>query len=167
MRSSTASARTNTPVRDEDLAPPRRWLERRVDPGVVGWVDGRARRDDLVDAVEEHVVQNDVGGGELAFEVLRRARADDRRGDSGVVEYERDRSLGVLAPPTRQPALGQGLWGMTAMLWRAHVGRTSASTARTRIEDGGCSVTKRSRRRSRAAHWASTSAEAGKVEEPM
>ena len=31
------------------------------------------------------------------------------------------------------------------MPWREHVGSTSASTARTRIEYGGCSVTKRCR----------------------
>ena len=36
------------------------------------------------------------------------------------------------------------------------VGRTSSSMPRTRIEYGGCSVTNRSRPRSRAAHWAST-----------
>src|SRR4051812_50017735 len=45
---------------------------------------------------------------------------------------------------------------MTAMSWRWQVGRTSVSIARTRIEYGGCSVTKRCRRRSRAVHWAST-----------
>ena len=39
---------------------------------------------------------------------------------------------------------------------------------RVRIEYGGCSVTKRSQvPRSRAVHWASTIAEAGKVEWPM
>ena len=56
---------------------------------------------------------------------------------------------------------------MTAIPWRAHVGRTSASIPRTRIEYGGCSHTKRCRRRSRAAHCASTISAAGKVEEPM
>ena len=53
------------------------------------------------------------------------------------------------------------------MPWRGQVGRTSASTARTRIEYGGCSVTKRCRLRSRATHCASTIWLAGNVEEPM
>ena len=53
------------------------------------------------------------------------------------------------------------------MPWRAHVGRTSASTARTRIEYGGCSVTNRCSPRSRATHCASTIWLAGNVEEPM
>ena len=47
------------------------------------------------------------------------------------------------------------------------VGRTSFSMARTRTEYGGCSLTNRWRPRSRAAHCASTMADAGKVEPPM
>src|SRR3954471_12361252 len=39
---------------------------------------------------------------------------------------------------------------------RCVVGRTSSSMPRTRIEYGGCSVTNRSRCRSREAHCAST-----------
>jgi hypothetical protein len=49
-----------------------------------------AGRDDLVDAVEERLVEDDVRRGELAFEMLHRARPDDRRRDGGVVEHERD-----------------------------------------------------------------------------
>ena len=50
---------------------------------------------------------------------------------------------------------------------RSQAGRMSLSIARARIEYAGCSVTKRSRWRSRAIHWASTIWLAGKVEEPM
>ena len=53
------------------------------------------------------------------------------------------------------------------MPWRRAVGSTSASMPRTSSEYGGCSQTKRSRSRSRAAHWASTIREAGNVDEPM
>ncbi len=42
------------------------------------------------------------------------------------------------------------------MPWRCAVGSTSSSMARTSSEYGGCSVRKRSRCRSRAAHCAST-----------
>jgi hypothetical protein len=34
-----------------------------------------------------------VRGGQLALELLHRARADDRAGDAGVVDDERDRQL--------------------------------------------------------------------------
>jgi hypothetical protein len=36
--------------------------------------------DDLVDVVEQVVGERDVGGGELALELLHRAGADDRCG---------------------------------------------------------------------------------------
>ena len=49
--------------------------------------------DDLVDAVEDRLVEPDVGGGQLAVELLHRPRADDRRGHPGVVHDERDREL--------------------------------------------------------------------------
>ena len=39
------------------------------------------------------LVEDDVGGGELALELLHRARPDQRRGDGGVVEHEGDREL--------------------------------------------------------------------------
>jgi hypothetical protein len=56
---------------------------------------------------------------------------------------------------------------MTAIPYFAQVGSTSASIARVRIEYGGCSLTNRCRRRSRAVHCASTMSEAGYVEWPM
>jgi hypothetical protein len=40
-------------------------------------------------------VEEDVGRGELAFELLHGARPDQRRGDGRVVEHERDRDLDV------------------------------------------------------------------------
>ena len=55
---------------------------------------------------------------------------------------------------------------MTPIPYRAHVGRTSFSMPRVRIEYGGCSVTNRSRPRSRAVHCASTIADTGNVEWP-
>jgi hypothetical protein len=68
--------------------------------------------------------------------------------------------------PLSQPP-ASGLQGITPMPWRRQVGSTSASTARASRLYGGCSQTKRSSPRSRAAHCASTICEAGKVEEPM
>ena len=47
-----------------------------------------------------------------------------------------------------------------------HIGSTSFSIPRTRMEYGGCSVTKRSRERRSATHWASTISWAGNVELP-
>ena len=52
------------------------------------------------------------------------------------------------------------------MPWRRQVGSTSDSTPRTRMEYGGCSVTKRSRPRRSATHCASTIWPAGKVDDP-
>ena len=52
------------------------------------------------------------------------------------------------------------------MPYRWQVGSTSASTPRTRIEYGGCSVTNRSRPRRSAVHWASTISDGGNVELP-
>ena len=52
------------------------------------------------------------------------------------------------------------------MPWRAPVGRTSASITRVSREYGGCSVRKRSSRRSRATHCASTISPAENDEEP-
>ena len=53
------------------------------------------------------------------------------------------------------------------MPWRSVVGRTSFSIPRTSMLYGGCSHTKRSSRRSRETHWASTICDAGNVEDPM
>jgi hypothetical protein len=77
----------------EDLPPPRRRLQGRVPPPAVGGVDIGAVWDDLVDAVERRLVEDNVGCGELAFEVLHGARPDDRSGDGGVVRDEGDRQL--------------------------------------------------------------------------
>ena len=141
------------------------------------------------------VVEHDVRRGELALEVLHGARADDRRGDRGVVstnaiassisvmpglvgelrELRRPRRacagcraatgrsaagsrsarvesglLGALAPAAGQPAARQRAHGITPMPYaRRSAGRRPRSP-RTRIEYGGCSLTKRCRRRSRA-----------------
>jgi hypothetical protein len=56
----TAAIAGGASTRGEDLALAGRWLQRWVNPGVVGWVDGRAGRDDLVDAVEQGLVEDDV-----------------------------------------------------------------------------------------------------------
>ena len=53
------------------------------------------------------------------------------------------------------------------MPWRCAVGSTSSSMPRTSSEYGGCSVRKRSSRRSRAVHCASTICPAENDEEPM
>src|SRR4051812_41060395 len=53
------------------------------------------------------------------------------------------------------------------MPYRCVVGRTSSSMPRTRIEYGGCSVTNRSRCRSREAHCASTICEPEYDDDPM
>jgi hypothetical protein len=57
------------------------------------WVDGRAGRDDPVDAVQHRLVEGDVGRGELAVELLHGPRPKQRRGDGGMLEHERDREL--------------------------------------------------------------------------
>ncbi len=49
--------------------------------------------DELVDAVEHLRRQRDVRRRQVGLQLLHRARADDRRGDPGVVEHERDRQL--------------------------------------------------------------------------
>src|SRR4051794_9402893 len=75
------------------LAAPCGGVQRWVVEGVVDRVDGDAWGDDLVDAVKHGVVEDDVRCGELALELLHGPRADDRRGDGGVVEHEGDREL--------------------------------------------------------------------------
>ena len=73
--------------------PARGRLEGRVLEGVVSRVDGRAGWDDVVDAVQHGLVQDDVGRRQLALELLHGPRPDDRRGHGGVVEDERNRQL--------------------------------------------------------------------------
>ena len=66
-------------------------LRRRV--AGIGGVEVPAGRDDRVDAVEQRRVEHDVGGAELALELLHRPRADDRRRDGAVFEREGDRQV--------------------------------------------------------------------------
>ena len=47
----------------------------------------------LVDAVQQRIVQHDVGRRQLRLELLNGSRADDRRGYRRVVEHESDRHL--------------------------------------------------------------------------
>src|SRR3954452_20889712 len=75
------------------LAPPCRRRQGRALPPRVGRVDVGAGRDELVDAVEQRGVDDDVCGGELALEMLHRARTDDRGRHGGMVEHERDGEL--------------------------------------------------------------------------
>src|SRR6185312_5126331 len=91
----TRAVRTPRGVTDGPQPPPlsraptalpsaRRRLEIRVGPGVVGRVDGQTGRDDLVDAVQHRLIEDDVGRGELGLELLHGARPDEWRGDGGV-----------------------------------------------------------------------------------
>src|SRR5437660_445642 len=57
-----------------------RIVEPRRRPAGVSGVEVRAGRDDLVDRVQQLVAELDVHRPELSFELLERARADDRRG---------------------------------------------------------------------------------------
>src|SRR4051812_12154823 len=60
---------------------------------VVDGVDGDARGDDLIDAVQHVGAEGDVGCGQDRVELLHGARADDRGGDTGVVDDEGDGQL--------------------------------------------------------------------------
>jgi len=100
------------------LPPPRRRFQVRVDPPSVGGIEVHARRDDLVDAVQHGLVQDDVGRGELAFEMLHGARPDDRRGDGRVIGDERDREL-----DERDPGLVSELSELVGGVELALVGR--------------------------------------------
>src|SRR3954453_4883270 len=71
----------------------RRRLEDALAVAGVGGGEGGAWLDDLVDAVERRGVEDDVGGGELAVELLHRAGPDDRRGHAWVVDDEGDRQV--------------------------------------------------------------------------
>ena len=62
-------------------------------PHVVGDVDRDSGGNDLVDAVEQIGWQLDPVGGEVAVQVLHRARADDRGGDRRMASDECDRHL--------------------------------------------------------------------------
>jgi hypothetical protein len=46
-----------------------------------------------LDAVEDRLVEDHVGRGELALQLLHGSWTDDRRRDGGVVEHEGDREL--------------------------------------------------------------------------
>ena len=53
------------------LPPPEGWLEDLLAVAGVGGVEVDAGLDDLVDAVEDRRVEHDVGGGQLAVELLQ------------------------------------------------------------------------------------------------
>jgi hypothetical protein len=76
-----------------DLTPPRGGFQRRVGPSTVRGIDIRAGRDDLIDPVEQPRVQEGVGGGKLAFELVHRARPNDRGGYRRMIDHERNRHL--------------------------------------------------------------------------
>ena len=61
---------------------------------VVVRVELRARRDDLVDAVQDVVTEHDVGSGEEVVKLLRRPRPDDDRGDGRMSSDEGVRQMG-------------------------------------------------------------------------
>src|SRR3954454_14182338 len=65
---------------------------------VVSRIDRHAGRDDLVDAVEQVRAQGDVGGGDEDLKLLHGARADDGRGDAGVLDHKGDRQLDEAHP---------------------------------------------------------------------
>jgi hypothetical protein len=102
-------------ARRTDLPSPRRRLQRRVVEGAVGGIDRGAGWDDLVDAVQHVVAQDDVGGGELALKVLHGARPDQRRGDGGVRLGESDGELDEREPGLRGE-LGELLHGVELAL---------------------------------------------------
>src|SRR5579863_5229985 len=59
----------------------------------VGAVEVDPGRDDLVDPVENLAGQHDVGGAELALQVLHGPGADDGRGYGRMVDHEGDRQV--------------------------------------------------------------------------
>jgi hypothetical protein len=78
------------------LPPTRGRLEGWVVDGVVDRVDGRAGRDDLVDAVPHGLVQDDVDRRQLALEVLHASCPAGLDGlGAQVVGAEHARSAGV------------------------------------------------------------------------
>ena len=68
-------------------------IEVRRAPAGVGRVQVRSRRDDRVDPVEDVVRELDLQRPDLPFELLKRPRADDRRGDRRVPNHERERKV--------------------------------------------------------------------------
>src|SRR3954451_18266583 len=74
-------------------APSSRRLEVRVLPAAVLQAHVDARRDDLVDAVEDRPGERHVRGAELGLEVAHRPRSDDRGRDRRMVDHEREREL--------------------------------------------------------------------------
>ena len=114
------------PARVSESAPPRRGVERRVLPTLVGRVDGRPGRDDLVDPVEHVGGQLDVGRAELGLEMLHRARPDDRRRHRRVADDEREREMDqadarLLGEPARARRRRRACAG-----WRGSRGRSAA-----------------------------------------
>ena len=90
---------------DGGLAAPQGRLESLLAVAGVGGVEVDAGLDDLVDAVEDGGVERDVGGGQLAVELLHRPRADDRRGHRRVVDDEaRWPARSATRPRRRRPA---------------------------------------------------------------
>lgn len=72
-----AAARRPTRRRACGLPPSEVWLERLLAVAGVGRVEVDAGLDDFVDAVEDRRIERDVGGGQLAVELLDRAWTDD------------------------------------------------------------------------------------------
>jgi hypothetical protein len=75
------------------LAPPQRRLEDLLAVAGVGGGEVDAGVDDLVDALEDRALGRDAGGGQLAVELLHRARSDDHRGHRRMVDDEGDGQL--------------------------------------------------------------------------
>jgi len=67
--------------------------EDRRSPAGVDRVHVRARRVDLVDAVQHVAGQSDFGRAELGLQVLHGPGSDNRRGDGRVLEHEGDGEL--------------------------------------------------------------------------
>jgi hypothetical protein len=88
-------AGTASRVAGGDLAPSRGRLQGRVGPApaIVRGIDVGTGRDDLIDAVEQPLVHDGVGGGKLAFELVHRARSDDRGGYRRMIDHERNGHL--------------------------------------------------------------------------
>ena len=86
-----------------------------ADPAVVGGVEGDAWRHDGVDSVEDVIAQVHLRDGELRLEVVHRAGADDRRGDSRVAQNERDGQLDE-ADTGLVGETGEGLGGVELAL---------------------------------------------------
>ncbi len=82
--------------------PQRRRSELSVEPGSVPAgvvrVDGRSRRDDLVDPVEQLVAERPLERPQLALELLHRARTDDR-GGHGPVEVTKASAISISEMP--------------------------------------------------------------------